>query len=116
MDSNDNILNFKGEIAAAIHQYDKNQDIIDKMKIKFDDTNFNYSLYKEQIQNEISTPKKINIKLYFIIIAIGIIICVIIYVFYIYKDNFTKNQEKFRKVKIKINNKKIRMKKHVYIK
>ena len=116
LDSNDNILNFKGEIAAAIHQYDKNQDIIDKMKIKFDDTNFNYSLYKEQIQNEMSTPNKINIKLYFIIIVIGIIICVIIYVFYIYKDNFTKNQEKFRKVKIKINNKKIRMKKHVYIK
>ena len=35
MDSNDNILNFKGEIAAVIHQYDRKEAIVMRIKKKY---------------------------------------------------------------------------------
>ena len=35
LDSNNNILNFKGEIASVIHQYDRKPDIISKINSKF---------------------------------------------------------------------------------
>ena len=35
LDSRDNILNFKGEVAAIVHQYDRKFDILNKIKNKF---------------------------------------------------------------------------------
>ena len=35
LDEEDNILNFKGEIASVIHQYDRNADIMLKVMNKY---------------------------------------------------------------------------------
>ena len=51
LDNNDNIFNYKGEIAAVVHQYDRKHSIASKMKAKFNDSYFyinNSSLIKER--------------------------------------------------------------------
>jgi hypothetical protein len=35
LDSNDNILNFRGEVAYVIHQYDRHKDLLMKIQEKF---------------------------------------------------------------------------------
>ena len=50
LDSKDNIINFNGEVAAVVHQYDRKLDISNKIKNKF-------LYYNESIKNNI---KKLN--------------------------------------------------------
>ena len=45
LDNKNNILNFENKVAGAVHQYDRLEDIKQKMNQKFDDTNFNYTYF-----------------------------------------------------------------------
>ena len=45
LDNEDNILNLENKVAGAIHQYDRLENIKQKMNQKFDDTNFNYTYF-----------------------------------------------------------------------
>ena len=38
LDKDDNILNFDGQIAAVVHQYDRKHEIVPKLKIKYNDS------------------------------------------------------------------------------
>ena len=76
LDSNHNVLNNKGEIAAIVHQYDRKPDIIRKINKKFNDDVLNTYLniekkkenkdndeYKEKIESKkrIKIIRKINL-------------------------------------------------------
>ena len=59
IDSNDNILNFQGEVAAVIHQYDRKVDIVKRIKKKYCPE----LLYYEKIindNNEFNKKNKLN--------------------------------------------------------
>ena len=70
LDSNHNVLNNKGEIAAIVHQYDRKPDIIRKINKKFNDdvlnTYLNIDKKKENKDNDeykekIESKKRIKI-------------------------------------------------------
>ena len=56
LDSENNVLNFKGEIAAIVHQYDRKPDITRKMNKKYSDDILNKYLELKKIIE----AKKIN--------------------------------------------------------
>lgn len=54
LDTNNNILNFKGEVAAVVHQYDRKRDIMMKINDKFFsfyNERLNWTYIKKQIKN-----------------------------------------------------------------
>ena len=117
-DKDDNMLTFNGDIAAAIHQYDRRKNIIQKMAKKFSDENFNISEYFQKKEDEIK-HKKNTIKIKSIIkriIFIFIIVAIILLLFFFIKkkEKYFKKKTKFKKVKIKFqileNSKKSRIK------
>ena len=114
LDNENNILNFENKVAGAVHQYDRFEDIKQKMNQKFDDTNFNYTYFKEE-REKINIKK--NNKNYFSKIAIAIIsiIVVIIFVSFLVKIILQKSNNEFKKVKILKKIKKNK-KRYVYIK
>ena len=96
IDKDNNILNFDGQIAAVIHQYDRKLDITKMLNKKFTDTIINISSFKKRKNN---SPNII-----IIIIFIGSIILNFFFFFW-----FFKNKRKFYKLnvnfkKMKINN------------
>ena len=113
LDKDNNILNFNGEVASVIHQYDRHWDLVFKMNKKFNDINFNYTIYKEQRMNKNiiskSENKKFGLIIFKIFIIIFIIIILIIYTIKKLKNYYLIQNNKLRRVKI-INNKKIRRK------
>ena len=114
LDNENNILNFENKVAGAVHQYDRLEDIKQKMNQKFDDANFNYTYFKEE--REKINIKKYN-KNYFSTIAISIIsiIIVIIFISFLVKIILQKSKNEFEKVKILKKIKKDK-KRYVYIK
>ena len=48
LDKDNNILNYNGQIAAVVHQYDRYYDITAKFNKKFNGRNFNYFSYKNE--------------------------------------------------------------------
>ena len=112
LDENDNILNYNGEIASVVHQYDRHRDIVKKMNRKYNDINFNYTAFKEeQLKKEILERNE-TIKFGFIIFIVFII--TVISTKYIIKElrnYFLKKNNKLIKVKIKHNLKKKNSKK-----
>ena len=112
LDSDTNLINFDGQIAAVAHQYDKIQERLEKINKKFDDTNLNITSIL--IENEKQNEKEINLgksrnksifkKIFIIIIIIIIIIAIrFLFLFIITKRYFGKNKYKFTRVKIRIN-------------
>ena len=82
LDNNNNILNYNGEIAAIVHQYDRHKDLVEKFDKKYGDKNFNYNHFMESdksennkinffIHNNLVNTKDI---LFFIFILIDIIL------------------------------------------
>ena len=114
LDNENNILNFENKVAGAVHQYDRLEDIKQKMNQKFDDSNFNYTYFKEE--REKINIKKYN-KNYFSTITISIIsiIIVIIFISFLVKIILQKSKNEFEKVKILKKIKKNK-KRYVYIK
>ena len=114
LDENNNLINFNGEIAAVVHQYNRHDDIVDKMNKKYDDTDFNFSYYntsnnnKTYFNNETKELNKNNptfIKIIAYVILIISIIIFLIYLFILFKRSkkfSEKPKKKFRKVKVKI--------------
>ena len=128
LDKDDNVINFQGEIAAVVHQYNRHEDIVNKINNIFNEYNLeiNLSNYKNNdnsfiIQENISTqPKEGFVKNYilvkgnyfflFIKIVVFIFLTYFIIVFRKYlfksfkrnKSLFHKGKRKFKKVKIKI--------------
>jgi hypothetical protein len=110
LDNDNNLINFDGQIAAVVHQYDKVPERLEKINKKFDDTNLNITSTIIEKENEKENEKVINLgksqnksvyKIIFIIIIIVIIIMVMRFLFLliIKKIYFSKNR--FRRVKIK---------------
>ncbi len=94
IDKDNNILNFNGQIAAVIHQYDRKLDITKMLNKKFNDTIINLSFFKK---------RKNNI---FKIIIVIIFTCSIILNFFFF-FRFFKNKRLFCKSnfkKMRINN------------
>ena len=104
LDKDDNILNLDGKIAAAIHQYDRKKKIVEKLKIKFNDSfifSQNYTFIKKQ-RNKNKSDKSIKkiIKYIFAFIFLSLIIIVyLIYSHFIKKSRMSL--KKFKKVKLK---------------
>ena len=92
-DSNKNILNYKGEIAALVHQYDRFPDILHRIKKKFDhDIKINNDNYESN-----------SIYIYCIILLICIFLVVILLILfckYFLKKFLNMRKDKFKKVKI----------------
>jgi len=108
LDKNDNIINYKGEIAAAVHQYDRMRDITEKMNNKFDDTNLNFNNFVNSNNN----IKSENIFNFLILFAVIIIVVILIFLFYLF-IKWKTSKKFFKKIKIKNrkkNNKKIKRK------
>ena len=111
LDSDNNILNYKGKIAAIVHQYDRKPDIIRKINKKYSDDILN----KYFELNKINEAKKVNeeykakmkrkkrVKIIRKIILISFIIISIVLIIYIRakKSGLIKNNEKSKTNKIK---------------
>ena len=113
LDSNDNVLNFNGEIAAVVHQYDRKPDINMKFHKKFND-NILKKYYSEEklheYENKIKKEEKakgeykerIKIIKRFILFAFIIISLTFIYYNKAKKNGYCKkNEETQNVVKIK---------------
>ena len=108
LDNDDNILNYNGQIAAVVHQYDRHYDITARFDKKFNDRNFDFSSYKKP---SLSNVKLTTNKIIIIIFIFIIIIEIIIYIFHLLKNYYKKKTKRRRKVKIK-NYRKKRKKKY----
>ena len=99
-DSERNLLNYKGEIASLVHQYDRFPDILHRIKKKFD--------HEIKINN--TNYNSNNLYIYCIILLVFIFFVVILLVLLckcLLKKIINMRKNKFRKVKIeKIKNKK----------
>ena len=80
LDKNYNILNYNGEIASVVHQYNWHKDILTKINKKFDDANFNYTAYKERQLEKYLLSKNERIKFGLIISILLIINIVVLYI------------------------------------
>ena len=108
LDKDDNILNFDGQIAAVVHQYDRKHKIVDKLKIKFNDSFVFRKMYFKET-DDIIKIKKISKYIFLFILQITIIM---ICVFCFYARKKRKREHKiFKKVKLKIYKKIIKGKK-----
>ena len=101
LDKNYNILNYNGEIASVVHQYNWHKDILTKIDRKFDDANFNYTVYKEQQLKKYLLSKYEKIK-FGLIISILFIINVVSVVCFIkkLKNYFLKQNNELKKTEI----------------
>ena len=99
-DSERNLLNYKGEIASLVHQYDRFPDILHRIKKKFD--------HEIKINN--TNYNSNNLYIYCIILLVFIFFVLILLVLLckcLLKKIINMRKNKFRKVKIeKIRNKK----------
>ena len=116
LDNNNNILNFNGEIASVVHQYERHKDLVKILDKKFNEDNLNYTAYKNMQQSKNILSKKEIIKFVFIIFIVVIIIVIsIIYIIKKSKNYIFIKRNKLRKVKIINNIKNKRRKKfHAY--
>ena len=87
IDSDDNILNFKGEVAAVIHQYDRKPELVKKVKNKYcPEIGFyeklisnNYEYHKKKRLDEIKYISKKNKNIIHLLISLyffGIILVI----------------------------------------
>ena len=87
VDSDDNILNFKGEVAAVIHQYDRKPELVKKVKNKYcPEIGFyeklisnNYEYHKKKRLDEIKYISKKNKNIIHLLISLyffGIILVI----------------------------------------
>ena len=60
LDSDDNVLNFKGEVAAIVHQYDRKPDITEMMQRKYSDEVFDQYINKTLNFSRFNKYKKLN--------------------------------------------------------
>ena len=77
-DSEDNLLNEKGEIVAIVHQYDRKKDIAQKLRKKYSyegKSNFTKKIIKKKENN-------LNIKPFIIFLLFAIIIIILLFIFY----------------------------------
>ena len=119
LDKDDNIVNYKGEIAAVAHQYDKDRlMILEGIKKKFDD-NFDIDDYMikrgksnnknitdntnhiENMNNTNTNDNSSKINVIFIVVSITITVIIIycIYLFVKKKNNISLNKNIFQKVR-----------------
>ena len=95
---NDNVLNYDGQVAYVVHQYNRHPDIVEKMNKKYNDTNIKVIKIKNSIKNNKNYKKII------FIFCIAIILLSIIKIYYFILSRTKKMQKnrrkKFRVVKI----------------
>ena len=108
LDNNDNILNYNGEIAAVVHQYDRKHNIVSKLKTKFNDSFFyiNNSFIIKERKNKLNRFIK-----YFFIIIIFLFVIMAYLIYLSFKKKRQRNITNFRKVKLKVFQQKEKMKK-----
>ena len=108
LDNNDNILNYNGEIAAVVHQYDRKHNIVSKLKTKFNDSFFyiNNSFIIKERKNKLNRFIK-----YFFMIIIFLFVIMAYLIYLSFKKKRQRNIINFRKVKLKVFQQKERMKK-----
>ena len=108
LDNNDNILNYNGEIAAVVHQYDRKHNIVSKLKTKFNDSFFyiNNSFFIKERKNKLNRFIK-----YFFMIIIFLFVIMAYLIYLSFKKKRQRNIINFRKVKLKVFQQKERMKK-----
>ena len=108
LDNNDNILNYNGEIAAVVHQYDRKHNIVSKLKTKFNDSFFyiNNSFIIKERKNKLNRFIK-----YFFMIIIFLFVIMAYLIYLSFKKKRQRNITNFRKVKLKVFQQKERMKK-----
>ena len=97
-DSEDNLLNFKGDIAAVIHQYDRKPKMVEIVKKKFINISYNITLI-DLIANKNNEDDYIYIK--YLIYIICIIIITFIFIFSLRKYLNQKELIKIIKKKVK---------------
>ena len=118
LDQDDNIINYSGQVAAVIHQYNRHEDIVNKISNKYNEYNLDRNNNKnidnindnEFIIQEknITQKEKGFIMDYKIIAFIMLFLFIIIYLKYLNKSIkrnkrlFLKRKRKFKKVKTKI--------------
>ena len=108
LDNNDNILNYNGEIAAVVHQYDRKHNIVSKLKTKFNDSFFyiNNSFFIKERKNKLNRFIK-----YFFMIIIFLFVIMAYLIYLSFKKKRQRNIINFRKVKLKVFQQKEKMKK-----
>ena len=108
LDNNDNILNYNGEIAAVVHQYDRKHNIVSKLKTKFNDSFFyiNNSFFIKERKNKLNRFIK-----YFFMIIIFLFVIMAYLIYLSFKKKRQRNITNFRKVKLKVFQQKEKMKK-----
>ena len=113
LDNDNNLINFDGQIAAVVHQYDKVPERVEIINKKYNDTNLNITsiLIENEKENEKvinlgksqnkSVYKNIFIIIIFIIIIIIIIIMVKRFLFPLIIKKRHSRRNRFRRAKIK---------------
>ena len=113
MDKDDNIVNFNGEIAAVIHQYDKTEERTNKISNKYND-NFDIDTFMKEREKEIITFKKRNFNKK-IIIIIFITLIIFLFTFIIIKRYLNYKQNNYKKILMKKYKKRNRKSRYVDI-
>ena len=103
MDKNYNILNYNGEIAAVVHQYDRKHSIVSKLKTKFNDSFFyiNNSLFIKENKSNSFIKLKLEIKFFFML-SIFVFVIMACFLYFWLKKKRQRNIINFRKVKLKV--------------
>ena len=103
LDKNYNILNYNGEIAAVVHQYDRKHSIVSKLKTKFNDSFFyiNNSLFIKENKSNSFIKLKLEIKFFFML-SIFVFVIMACFLYLWLKKKRQRNIINFRKVKLKV--------------
>ena len=111
LDNDDIILNYNGQIAAVVHQYDRKHDILSKLKVKFKDSflYINNGNERKNTLNNFIKSKFVN--KFFLIIFFLLFIIASFSIYLLEKRKRKRNLKNFRKIKLKVYQQKEKIKK-----
>ena len=114
LDNDNNILNYNGQIAAVVHQYDRKHDIVSKLKVKFNDSFLyinNGTIINERKNTLNNFIKSKFVNKFFLIIFFLLFIIASFSIYLLEKRKRKRNLKNFRKIKLKVYQQKEKIKK-----
>ena len=114
LDNDNNILNYNGQIAAVVHQYDRKHDIVSKLKVKFNDSFLyinNGTIINERKNTLNNFIKSKFVNKFFLIIFFLLFIIASFSIYLLEKRKRKRNLKNFRNIKLKVYQQKEKIKK-----